>query len=308
MKKSLLTLCSVATIFAAQNAIAEDVVLKDTTAVELNSGAVDYTIYSTFSSGNPQIGVAGTTYNVGSITLTPAGVQVPGEAEGVLSTNPNDVLIFGNYNFDINQSEGEKVIIDNQSKKRFNCQAGTTLTITNSATNSSAVAVIDLGTGDGTARSLMMQKNVNIIFKTNSRIESEKIKTRTWYPVYIYGNDAKLAVENASTLTINTNTRLGDGETNAVLSVTGGSTLLFGESAYFDAYSGTITVDETSKLQVKQLSRFGEQEADTTTRQKPLIATIKGTFDMDSSVTIYNTANFVVNNFQHANGSLLTVY
>ena len=327
MKRKLLTLCSLATMFVAQNAIAEDVVLNNTTAVELNSGAVDYNIYSTFASGNPKIGVAGETYNVGSITLAPAGVQVPGEAEGVLSTNPNDVYFYGNYNFDINQSEGEKVIIDNQSKKRFYCENGTTLTITNSATPSTAenaiapVAVIDLGSGDGTARSLMMYNNVNITFKTNSRIESDVVTARTWYPVYIYGNNANLSVENASTLTINTNTRIGDGKKTPTISVSDGSTLLFNNAeylnpatgkkvaaGYFDAYSGTITVDETSKLQVKQSARFGVAEENIVNGQKPLTATINGTFDMDSSVTINKTASFVVKNFEHANGSLLSVY
>ena len=296
-----------ATIFVAQNATAVDIVLTDTNAVELGSESLDYDIYSTFSSGNPKIGVADGTYDVGSITLKAAGLQVPGEPEGTLSTNPADVLLYGNFNFDINRTEGEKVILDNQSVRRFNFQSGATLTISNSATTTDkkAVAVIDLGTGDATARSLMMQQNVKITFKTDGRIDSDPIKASTWYPVYVFGDGSMLAVENASTLTITTNTRLGDGIRNPTISVTDGSTISMRN--FFDAYSGNIVVDETSKFQIKHSSRFGEQEADVDAKQKPLVATINGVFDMDSKVEIYNTASFVVKNFEHAYGSMLAV-
>ena len=310
-----------ATIFVAQNATAVDIVLTDTNAIELGSESLDYDIYSTFSSGNPKIGVADGTYDVGSITLKAAGLQVPGEPEGTLSTNPADVMLYGKYNFDINRSEGEKVILDNQSVKRFNFQSGATVTISNSATpttdkNATApLAVIKLGSGDGTARSLMMQKNVNITFKTNARIDSNSLQSVTWYPVYIYGNGAKLSVENGSTLTVNSNTRLGDSNSTPTISVTDGSTICFRDlnnqkelhTGILYAYSGNIIVDETSKFQIKKSSTFGIDEKDVTNNTVSLVATIKGVFDMDSSAEIKRTASFVVKNFEHAYGSQLKV-
>ena len=302
MKKQLLYISTILGLSVA-SVYAEDVVVKSNSA-QLPGGGKDFEVYYAGpSTSSPTIGLAGETYDVGCITLKPSGVQVPGEAEGVLSINPAKEWYFkGDYNFDIASASGEQTIINNESGKRFYYQAGT-LTISNSVAPSTEddaippVALIDLGksskfmvNGDKTI--------ANIVVKTDTKFITSNTKNDVY--VYLYKNLA-FSLENSSTLTFDGGLRIGDGETTPTLSVSDGSTLIANKALQFE--SGTINVDETSKLEINGSAVLGLE----TSKGGTAVANIAGTLDMNANFTVHGTATVITKKFEHQNGSSLIV-
>ena len=302
MKKQLLYISTILGLSVA-SVYAEDVVVK-TNSAQLSGGGKDFDVYYVGpSTSSPTIGLAGETYDVGCITLKPSKLQVPGEAEGVLSINPAKEWYFkGDYNFDIASASGEQTIINNESGKRFYYQAGT-LTISNSVAPSTEddaippVALIDLGksskfmvNGDKTI--------ANIVVKTDTKFITSNTKNDVY--VYLYKNLA-FSLENSSTLTFDGGLRIGDGETTPTISVSDGSTLIANKALQFE--SGTINVDETSKLQINGSAVLGLE----TSKGSTAVANIAGTLDMNNNFTVHGTATVITKKFEHQNGSNLIV-
>ena len=304
MKKQLLYISTILGLSVA-SVYAEDVVIK-TNSAQLSGGEKDFEVYYAGpSTSSPTIGLAGETYDVGCITLKGAGLQVPGETEGVLSINPAKEWYFkGDYNFDIATESGKKTIIKNESLKRFYYQAGT-LTVSNSATPSqeegavAPVAYFDLGSN---STSLMFNGSGQII-NVNINTDTEFVTTAengggTKFPIYIYRNVAFNI--DGSTVTFDANLRVGDGETTPTISLVNGSTMNIKRTLAFE--SGTLTVDETSKLVINKGSRFGVAGA-----TSKATVNIAGTLDMNAVLTVNDSAVITTKKFEHQNGSDLTV-
>ena len=304
MKKQLLYISTILGLSVA-SVYAEDVVVKSNSA-QLSGGGKDFEVYYAGpSTSSPTIGLAGETYDVGCITLKGAGLQVPGETEGVLSINPAKEWYFkGDYNFDIATESGKKTIIKNESLKRFYYRAGT-LTVLNSATPSqeegavAPVAYFDLGSN---TTSLMFNGDGQTI-NVNINTDTEFVTTAengggTAFPIYIYNNVAFNI--DGSTVTFDTNLRVGDGKTIPTISLVNGSTMNTKKTLAFE--SGTLTVDETSKLVIDKGSRFGKAGA-----TSKATVNIAGTLDMNAVLTVNENAVITTKKFEHQNGSDLTV-
>ena len=303
MKKQLLYISTILGLSVA-SVYAEDVVIKTETAT-LTGSKKDYNLYYTLSSGSPTIGEDTESYDVSSITLKGAGLQVPGEAEGVLSTKPAKEWYFrGNYTFDIATESGKKTILKNESLKRFYYRAGT-LTVLNSATPSqeegavAPVAYFDLGSN---TTSLMFNGDGQTI-NVNINTDTEFVTTAengggTAFPIYIYNKTAFNI--DGSTVTFDANLRVGDGKTTPTISLVNGSTMNIKKTLAFE--SGTLTVDETSKLVIDKGSRFGKASA-----TSKATVNIAGTLDMNAVLTVNENAVITTKKFEHQNGSDLTV-